>query len=159
MARKARWLDNIVSLSNATAGQVSQQLDESLNQDERLGMTIVRIIGELNMFSTTVAGAWGVQHAVGGIGLVSAEAEAAGIFPDPETASDRPVSGWLYRHSSAVSQNGAGTGVVTRLTFDLRSKRMMKWGELRYIQDNNPVVGTTFTVFTIGLVRVAVLLP
>ena len=38
-----------------------------------------------------------------GIGVVSTEAFTAGVVPDPQTSSDYPTLGWLYRTRDPLS--------------------------------------------------------
>ena len=106
MARRTAWYDTTIDINAATGGAGNQQLMNSLERDERLGMTITRWIGEFSLMSQTIAGAYGVQRISIGIAMLDADAAAAGVFPDPQSSADQPPRGWVYRTHCCVAQNG-----------------------------------------------------
>ena len=117
------------------------------------GMTLIRTIISVSAFSTTVAGAWGVQTVDIGIGVASQEAFAALVLPDPSSPVDKPPRGWIWKTNRIVSQNGAGGQVAYFIEADIRGARKVENGEVYVIVDNNFVTGTSFTVTLRGLIR------
>ena len=159
MARRTAWEDTLIDQDVASSGQNNQQLMNNLVQDERRGLTVVRWIGELSLNSLTVAGAYGVMKLALGITMLDADAAAAGAFPDPNQALDKPPRGWVYRTQCGVSQNGVGTPIITRCTFDIRAMRRFEGSVAYLIIDNNSSVGTSFTTQVHGYIRCLTLLP
>ena len=143
----------MVSEETASVAQDSVRVDGSVTDVVARRLTVVRTIVSLDIFSTTVAGVWGVQEIALGIGVISREAFAAGVFPDPVEANDKPTRGWLWRTHQAVSQNGSGGQVLVHIEGDFRGARKLDAGVLILIINNTPLQGTAFTVFTRGLVR------
>ena len=159
MPRRTAWEDTNMELSLGNGVTAGVGLHSASPVDTR-GVTVTRFLGDLSVTSTTVAGAWGVQHLILGVGVLSQEAFLASTFPDPETDVDHPAGGWLYRNRIAVGQNGAGGGLaIARLTFDIRSARRLNEGELVLVLHNRAVDGTTFNMRVGGMLRTLFLLP
>ena len=93
------------------------------------------------------------------MGVISQESIAASVFPDPNTATDYPVRGWLFRHRCAVTQSSDDATPLTHCAFDIRSQRKLDTGQYYLVVDNDPLFGTSFSVEVFGLVRTLVLLP
>ncbi len=157
--RATRWIDSLISLGVGTGGQAIQTLFPGIGPDDLRNATIIRTIGNLWLFSETVAGAWGVQLFDLGIGVISQEAVAASIYPDPNVASDYPVRGWIYRTRCVVAQNGSGAPVLIPCNFDLGSQRKLDTGVPTLVGNNDADVGTSFSVRVRGSIRTLVLLP
>jgi len=121
--------------------------------------TLIRTILRLELFSETVAGAWGTQRVDIGIGITSQEAFAAGVVPDPNTDGDQPSRGWIYRTRVVPSQNSAGAPVVLTLAADIRAARKLDDGECYLVVNNSTTTGTSFTVRQSGIIRQLWLLP
>ncbi len=153
MPRQTDWFDTSVGLGVATGAQGLQTLMAAVEPIAMRGLTVIRTIVTLGLFSTTVAGAWGVQRASIGIGVGSQDAFTAGVVPDPNTPVDKPPRGWLYKTTRMVEQNGSGAPVVMTVEADLRGARKVEHGILYLVVDNETVVGTTFTLQVHGLVR------
>ena len=154
MPRPTDWVDTLVNLEVSSANQAVTSLMTGLAPVNTRGQTIIRTIIMLQMFSNTVAGAFGVNRIDLGIGITSQEAFAAGIVPDPGTVGDKPPRGWMWRAETLVSQNGAQAGdVITRLEADLRGARKVENGEVFLVVENNPLLGTTAQYNVRGLVR------
>ena len=83
MARRTTWEDDLVNLGVSSGSQGSTDLTVGLTADEKAGRTVTRLIGELGLASSTVAGAWGVQAVDIGIAIIDGDAFAAGALPDP----------------------------------------------------------------------------
>jgi len=116
------------------------------------------MIYDLQLMSTTVAGAWGTQALDLGVGLASVEAFDGGVLPDPN-ASEFPVGGWMYRTRCVATQNGIGAYVTTPCRGDLRSGRKLDTGIVFMTAFNTPMDGTPFSVRVTGIWRSLLLLP
>jgi len=159
MARRSMWVDTNVNLAASSGSQsAGLSLMGGFTAAEIFGWTVTRLIFDLGLHSTTVGGAWGVHAADLGIGIVSAESFAAGIFPDPVQSTEKPIRGWLYKVRCAVSQNSGGQ-VIFPCRGDLRSGRKIDTGVMFLIINNTPFFGTTFTLQALGTIRALVLLP
>ena len=157
MARELRWFDKQLSLNVATGGTADTVIMGGITMDTGRRSTVTRMLVTMDCHSLTVGGAWGGQYMDFGIGVTSQEASAASVLPDPDTPTEYPASGWLWKARMAVAQNGAGAPVIHRETYDIRSQRKMGIGDLFFIADNNASgVGTTFTVVVSFLIRVLV---
>jgi len=154
VTRQVDWQDTQVSEAVVSGAQGSVRVDGSVTDVVARRMTAIRTIISLDVFSTTVAGAYGVQEIALGLGVISREAFAAGVFPDPVEATDKPTRGWLWRTHQAVSQNGTGSPVVSRIVGDFRGARKLDAGILILIVNNTPLTGTAFPILLRGLVRV-----
>ena len=152
MPRPTDWIDTHVTLSINSGAQGLQSLMTGVAPVNMRGMTLIRTIISLGMFSTTVAGAWGLQDINIAIGVASQEAFAAAVVPDP-SAADKPPRGWVWRSYAAVSQNGSGAPVVATLVADIRGARKIENGELYIVADSGAAGGTAFTTDINGLVR------
>lgn len=155
MPRHTYWVDNAQEgLTIASGAQATQRLGSSDANfiTERMA-TVIRTIWNLDINSTTVAGAFGTQVVSYGIGVESLEAFNAGTHPDPESDSEFPTRGWIMRGQCTVFQNGVGTQIVTRCGGDIRSARKIDNGVLFLIIDNSPQVGTAFSCTFSGLIR------
>ena len=158
-ARQTDWVDTLVGFNLATGTQDNTRIDGGSTQVVLRGVTIIRTILNLSVISLSIAGAYGVQAMNFGIGISSREAFNAGVFPDPEIATDKPSRGWLWRHHLLASQNGTGTPIVSVVHADIRGARKIEDGIVYLIVANTPVIGTTFTASVQGIVRQLVKLP
>jgi len=156
MARPTGWTDSLITLQVASGAQGSQSLITEFTTADLRGATIVRLVIKLDPMSQTVAGAWGSQLFDIGIGIVSQDAFAASVFPDPNLSTDRPVRGWMWRTRQVVTQNGISTAIVHTLAADMRSARKIDTGELVIVANNTVHLGTAFTVECRGIVRALV---
>ena len=154
MSRPTDWIDSRPTMEVASGSQSIDSLMTGVAPVNMRGMTVIRTIIRLGLFSNSVAGAWGVQRVDLGIGIASQEAFAAGVLPDPSTATDKPPRGWVWRSSVLVSQNGVGGQVVFNIEADIRGARKVENGEMYLIADNLiSGVGATFQVNVFGLIR------
>ena len=156
MARRTAWEDTTIDID--CVQQNTQQLMTSFEADERMGLTCARWIGEFGIFSQTTAGAFGLQRVSLGIAMLDADAAAAGAFPDPQSSTDNPPGGWVYRTHCVVFQNGVGTNPITRCQFDLRGMRKFGSAVAYMIVENEAIQGASFNVTVIGMLRVLLLL-
>ena len=153
MARPTDWIDTRVNLEVPAANAASMSLMTGVAPVNMRGMTVIRTIIRVGLWSNTVAGAWGVQVLDMAIGIASQEAFAAGVLPDPSIATDKPARGWMWRTTQMVSQNGAGAPVVFTVEADIRGARKVENGEVYLVADNEIGTGTTFQVNIKGLIR------
>jgi len=159
MPRLTDWVDTRVGLTVTAGSQDNTRVDGGSVQTTLRGITIVRTILAFGAFSTSVAGAWGIQQLDMAIGIVTREAFNAGIFPDPNSATDKPARGWIWYGQMLVSQNGVGTKIVHTLNGDIRGARKIENGVVVFIVNNTSLAGTNFSVQIRGLVRTLVKLP
>ena len=157
--RASDWIDTTVDRGIASAAQDLFSLMTGVAPVNVRRQTLVRTLITLDLFSETVAGAWGVQQLDIGIGITSQEAFAAGVVADPVTANDQPSRGWIYRTRVAVAQNGIGGQVLYTLRADIRASRKLDDGECYMVVDNTSERGTAFTAHMTGLIRQLWLLP
>ena len=159
MARRTRWIDTLVQIAVADAGQTTLELFNDAAEVDTDGWTVARVLGELWFSSASVAGAYGIERIDIGIGMVSKEAQIASAFPDPNAEGDRPMRGWMYRTRCMAFQNGTGTSVLTRCEFDMKVQRRVMDADLFLIVNAVTGRGTTFTTDINGVIRTLILLP
>ena len=159
MARRTRWIDALIDVTVASAGQQTQTLFPGVGPSELNGGTIVRTIGRLFLGSATVAGAYGIGSVDIGLGVISQEAIGAGVFPDPNDADNYPVRGWLHKERIGVWQNGSGAPILANTRFDAKSQRKLDTGAFYLIVNHVLLVGTSFSCRVFGSVRTLILLP
>ena len=159
MARPTDWIDTRISIAPNSGGQANTSLVSGFTGIDLRGVTVVRTIIRLSLFSTTVAGAWGVQTVDLAMGIVSRESFTASVLPDPSSDSEKPPLGWMWRTRVAVSQNGVGSSVLSEVVADIRAARMIQNGEVFLVADNTAARGTAFAVDVRGLVRLLTKLP
>ena len=157
--RQTDWLDTIVGQVTTTGSQTLLSLMTGVAPVNVRRQTLVRTIVTLQLMSTTVAGAWGVQVLDIGIGITSQEAFAAGVVADPLTSNDQPSRGWIYRTRKSVAQNGIGAVVIYEVHADIRAGRKLDDGECYLVVNNSSAFGTSFSVAQRGLIRQLWLLP
>ena len=153
MPRPTDWIDTLVQIETSAGACAQDSLMTGVAPVNMRGMTVIRTIVALSLFSNTVAGAWGCMRVNLGIGIASQEAFAAGVIPDPNVATDKPARGWLWRSQQMVSQNGAGSPVVFDVVADIRGARKVENGEVYLTVCNTAYVGTQFQVNAVGLIR------
>ena len=159
--RRTRWVDDHVGATIANGGQLNTSLWGAVLQNDLWGGTITRVVGTLDLVSTTVAGVWGVQEAFIGMGVVSQEAFAAGSasLPSPSVDTEYPVGGWILRTNRLVMQNGEGGSFIVHVAFDLHAQRKIDTGEFVLSIQNLAKFGTNFPMAVHGSVRTLVLFP
>jgi len=159
MPRRTDWVDTILNLEVTVGSQTQTGLMTGLSTADTRGLTIIRTILEIEMFPNAIAGAWGVALMDIAIGITSQEAFAAGVVPDPNTSSDRPPRGWMWRTSMLVSQNGVGTNIVHRRSADIRGARKVENGAVFMVANHTALFGAGFQVNVRGLCRMLTKLP
>ena len=160
MARRTRWIDTLMSHNVVAGTEVIQSLLGAASSADTQGWTVGRMIGDLYLFSATVAGAWGAHRLDLGAGTFPQEGFAAGVVADPSESTDEPRGGWMFRTRCVVGQNGAGGGfALARCQFDMRAMRKLDGDEFALVLETVLEAGTTFTVRVVGIIRTLVLLP
>ena len=159
MARRTSWQDRIISTTVVSGGVLNNDMLIDISRDEGRGATIGRLIADITIFSTTVAGAWGLQIVDIGFGMIERDALAASAVPDPNVSSDQPSRGWMFRTRCVAFQNGVGTVIGVKCMFDIRSQRRIDASTLGMLVVNTAGLGTNFTIGMEGIVRVLVILP
>ena len=139
MARRTRWLDQLADGLIADGAQLSSNLLQTLAMEDRDGSTVTRIL--LNLW-------WGAQTGQSsdawtaldwGIGMVSEDASAAAVLPDPSVNEDSPVGGWLGRGRLMGRFDAGLQSVLGHVFVDLRAQRKLGRVELKLIMDNNQI--------------------
>ena len=158
MPRNFYWRDTLVDSVLADGGQVIPTLMGDITPTESRGMTIERVILDLQLIPTSLWVAEGTQLIDIGIGVVGQDALTAGAVPDPSVTADRPPRGWLFRTRCLVQDHAAGPAPIVLCKGDFRGKRKVDHGELVMIADSTAQFGTAFSVTITGIVRMGYLM-
>ncbi len=159
--RRTQWIDTNQN-SNVSEGSVGvvNDLDGTLSVADSQGLTLTRMIVDLSTASATIGGAWGIQRLAIGMGMASREAFTAAALPSPESPSEEPARGWVYRTNVLVGQNGDGGAILgPRIMVDIRAQRRLDSGRFFIKMINTDVLGTGFDVRVTGMIRCLFLLP
>ncbi len=158
MARSSYWDDSLINLNPVSGGQANALLSATPGGISE-GFTVVRCIVTLYAahFSTPLND--GGQYLDLGVGLVTKEAEAARVFPDPNTNTEALIGDWMWRSRVLVLQDAATMLRPMRIGGDFRSGRKLASGVLVLVVNNTPTIGTAFTVKVGGAVRMLILRP
>jgi len=157
--RRTTWEDRVLGQTLVAGAQLLIRVDGTNSVADSQGLTLTRVIIDMYLMSTSIAGAYGVQAVDYGVLGMSRESFAAGISPDPGSESEEPMRGWVVRNRVAVAQNGIGTPVTVRIQHDLHAQRRLDEGVIAMVFDNSNVLGTSASVLVLGLVRCLFLLP
>ncbi len=151
------WVDTDINLLVVNAASVFDSLmtGVSATQTRFDRMTLLRTIVGVNIGYLTHDSGEGSQLLSVGIGIASQEAFAAGSLSDPETETDFPTKGWVWRAKYRCYGFAADQPAVfdTRVDLDLRSQRKLENGETFIIAQNAAIEGATGSVLVRGLVR------
>jgi len=142
--RRTTWENAVTDNALVAAGgQAVIDLTENFFEEPtmgRVGLSVVRILGTLNIFGST-------QDAPGeyaaGIAMIPAEAGVT-TLPDPVTDSDFP---WLWWTRGATSRSG--DPIVARVPVDVKSRRRFReaFSSLVFVIDNDdPAVILEFNI-------------
>ena len=159
MARRVRWIDSLIQLQVAAGSQGVVELLQGTALIDTDGWTVGRLIVDLYLMSSSVAGAFGASQSDMGIGVISREGVVGSVYPDPNAEEDQPINGWMYRTRAMSSQNGVGGPILTRVQADVRSMRKIDNGRFYLIVNHGNVMGTSYTLNLRGLIRTLVLMP
>ena len=156
MARPGFWIDTLLA-TTTTIGtpKIDSLMTNVSSSQSRRGWTCVRTIIGLDVAVTVHDAGEGSQRYFIGIGVASQEAFAAGAIADPETVTDHPTRGWLYRAGYRIFNFAADQPAVfvRRIEKDIRAKRKLDNGEMYVAQSAVAQEGATTTITTIGFIR------
>ena len=151
------WVDTVIDEGVAIAAQglISLMTGIGAAQSRADQMTLLRTIIRLDIASTTHDSGEGSSAASIGIGIASQEAFAGGAVPDPNTATDFPQRGWVFRGRWRVFSFQAGVADVhvRAVDKDIKARRKLENGEPYIVFDNVSVEGASQPVSFTGLVR------
>ena len=162
-SRRRRWIDTVFNGQTLAPGNTTSTivLTEGIPDNEMKGMTLVRLIIQLNLLASIIDDDTGVQRMAIGIGLAGQEAiQASGTgIALPELQDEFPSSGWLWRAQYAVVSNAVPGFPYPVIEKDLRAQRKLMYGApyIRFVNINSQ--GTAFSVDIVGVVRALYLLP
>ncbi len=150
------WIDTVLLNDIAAAGQDVRSLMTGVSSGEtRLaGMTLLRTIIRVDIGAVVHDQGEGDCIVHLGIGVTDQEAIAASVVPDPETASDFPVRGWVWRANYRVQSFAADQPVVhiREIDKDIRARRKLDNGESFMVTTNVAGSGTP-SMRVSGLIR------
>ncbi len=151
------WIDTIIGLVAGSGAGVNTSLMTGVSSTQTRfdRMTLLRTIVGVDVGYSVHDAGEGSQNIHLGIGVTSQEAFAAGALADPETATDFPARGWIWRWSGRVFGFAADQPAVftRRIDIDLRSKRKLENGEVYAAFTNLPHEGSASSVDVTGLIR------
>ena len=151
------WIDTIIDEDVPSVGQnrVSLMTGVSSVQTRFDRMTLTRTIVGIDIAYTVHDSGEGSQQMSLGIGVASQEAFAAGTLPDPNSATDFPTRGWVWRAMYRVYGFAADQPAVfnARVDKDVKAQRKLENGEAYIVINNDPIEGVAGVVRVIGLIR------
>ncbi len=158
MARPLAWGDTLldVLLVDATPMTAINLLTNLVASDT---ITTMRVIGRLRLIANDIDVNVTTQtQGSFGIGVTSLEAFSANALPDPQTASEQPARGWLWRESVVGSyERKAGVAAMwtfPEMVFDMRSSRRVDRGVCYLNGFQGNVSNTASSWRLVGLIRV-----
>ena len=118
-------------------------------------MTLLRTIIGLDVGRVVHDSGEGSEQFSIGIAIASQEAFAAVSLSDPETSTDFPTRGWIWRSQYRIFGFAADQPTIftRRIDLDLRSQRKLENGEAFIIFTNTALEGTPSSAKVIGIVR------
>jgi len=157
MPRPRAWGDTLFN-QPVVEGAATINSDLLVDLSPADTITAARLVGHLYVTTDNALGV--VDGAIMvdfGIQVVSAEAFAAGVTPDPNVSSEGPARGWLWRDRCLVI-NAVGAGpidwhYVSELKFDIRTMRRVDRGKLILSTTARLAHGTAYNTKFVGIVR------
>ena len=155
MPRRRAWADALLD-EDLGSGQLNIDLLASAPAVDTI--TTARLIGRIQVVPVALdATDDAIQIIDMGIQVVTAEAFAAAVVPDPFTQADAPARGWLWRTRMVMlKQNSTGTVedfIYPLVEFDLGTMRKVDKGKLVLTVDKQSTAGVAFSVTVIGIIR------
>ncbi len=159
--RSKVWADTLFNVVIPNAGSSATSLMSTLDPDERLDVTITRLIVCLYLYPETPNEVTSIQLADLGVGIASQDAFTAGATADPNDPGDFPQAGWMYRCRHVVINNStaANRSPLIVIREDLRAMRKLQRGELYLKISNINTQGAAMGIRMIGTVRALLALP
>ncbi len=130
---KTFWSDTLlkddVAITNFATRSLLSDMDKSEQRVSRI--TLLRTIVGFDVAASVHDSGEGSSTMDIGIGIASQEAFAAGNLPDPNTATDYPLRGWVFRARGRVFHFASTSPQVFtwRVDRDIRSRRVLDNGE------------------------------
>jgi len=161
MPRRTMWEDTLLSGTLLTGVAVKQSLVGTLTGPELAGMTLTRMLFRMDLSTADEVLGTNAQTVDVGVGIASREAFTAGVLPDPDSASDEPPRGWVYRDRVMVPgrQVTSAGRTISQFRADVRAQRKIEEGIL-WVQINSSVLeGAGISTWFSMLVRCLFLIP
>jgi len=158
MARPLAWGDTRLDVLLVDAVPMTA-INLLLNLTASDTITTMRIIGKLKLILADIDTNITTQvQADFGIGVTSTEAFTSNALPDPQTPSEQPARGWLWRDSVVGSYERASGVSATwdfpEIRFDMRSSRRVDRGVCYLNGFQGNVTNTASSWRLVGLIRV-----
>ena len=151
------WIDSVIDADVGVGTQFSDVLTSELAIVEAriTQATLLRTIIGLDLSRTVHDSGEGSEKIALGIAVVSREANSAGAFPEPGTATDYPTRGWVWRNHYRVWGFAADQPTIftRRIDLDLRSMRKLDNGVCVLVADITAMEGVSSTHTILGIVR------
>ena len=152
------WFDTLLNDAVASAAQEVIGMGPpgaSVTERRVQRYTLIRSILSFDIMPTVRDSGEGDQLVTLGMGVVSTESAAAGNVPDPETPTDYPIRGWVWRNRYRIYASAVDDQNVdhVRVEVDLRGKRKIENGEMVLITKNSSNQGTATVVTLSGIIR------
>ena len=157
--RAMRWLDTHVSSQVVAGSQLISSLLGGVDLRGMEGSTLVRTLIDLAVIPATLQGSLGAMLVDLAIGLVEQDAFAVSEVPDPQTAGDQPIRGWVWKCKVTETSSTLNTPPAIRCQADIRAMRKIGTGELVLILNSALLTGTTHNTRVQGLIRTLWKLP
>ncbi len=158
MARQSFWDDTLLNTDVASGAQVGTLLTATPGGQSE-GFTLVRTIITLSFTPSTVLANDGAQAVDLGIGLITKEAQAAGVFPDSNTNTEQPMGDWVWRTREVLTGDNSVMLRRIRVHANIKAGRKLAAGVFVLVANNSPLVGTAFTAKVVGVIRMLILRP
>ena len=158
MARPGFWIDTV--LGETLTVNVQQVVSLMTNYDasqSRRGWTLVRTIIGFDIARAVHDSGEGSHLVSSGIGIAFQEAFGVGqtAIPSPQTPTDFPVRGWIWRAQHRVWGFAADQPTIftARIDKDIRAKRKLDNGEMYVTFMSTLEEGAAATIQVNGLIR------
>ena len=157
MPRQRLWVDTRIASSMGAGVQQTTELMTGIGSTTTrvTQMTLIRTIVGIDIAAFTHDAGEGSGLVSCGIGVASQEAFAANALPDPNTETDFPTRGWVWRAEYRIYSFAADQPAVynRRIDLDLRSMRKLENGEPFFICHHLALEGVAVTLHVSGLIR------
>ena len=151
------WIDTIISMNIPVANSetVSLMTGVSATQTRFDRMTLRRTLIGVDIARILHDSGEGSEQVACGVGIASQEVFAAGQTADPETSTDFPIRGWIWRAQYRIFGYAADQPAVfdRRLDLDLRSQRKLENGEAYFKVRVDTENGVSSNVLISGMIR------
>ena len=154
--RKTLWTQFVSDPANVTAnGMAIVNLTDLFTTAEKVGATVIRIIGVLRLWAGAVGA---ITEGTAGIAYVSNEADAASAFPDPATDAQVPWMWWQGISTGTILGTAVGDIPSNNVPFDVKAMRKFRAGidDVHMMIENHDGTNTfQFTVAARTLIKLS----